>query len=264
MAGLSRPMRVVLAGLVLAAAVSGCLGGSDEGGEDAAAAVPTGGDAVVNSTVANRRPLAGLTADAVNGTAPLNVTFTLTFSDADQDELSWTLAMGNATLANGTSADSGDASSGHSTATAGNATGTGNATGNASAAGASRQVAHQFTEAGNYTVVLDVTDGTNSTSANITITVHPGGDATAAAGEGPVAEDDWAVFNADGTCDAKGEIEFEGEYVHERGDPPGTGYLLGGGTWIYEESNGIEGLQLGGADEVADYQACANPDTLIF
>lgn len=247
-------MRVVLAGLMLAAAFSGCLGGSDEGGD--AGAVVGAGDAGVNATVANRLPVANLTADAVNGTAPLNVTFTLAFSDADQDDLTWTLTLGNTSLANGTSGDAGNATSEGSTATTGNATG--NSTGNSSAAGASRQVSHQFTEAGNYTVVLNLTDGTNSTSANITITVHPGGNATATAGEGPIGEDDYAVFNADGTCDAKGEVDLGGEYIHHRG---------GDSIWWFEESNGIDGLQVGGSGPLStdtDYPDCLNADFLIF
>lgn len=31
-----------------------------------------------------------------------------------------------------------------------------------------------------------------------------------------------------------------------------------------QESNDLPGLQVGGAGEIGRYQACANPDTLIF
>ena len=178
----------------------------------------------------NQAPTANLTATPANGTAPLNVTFVVSGTDADSDALNWTLTSGNATLAsgNGTTLPS--------------------------------NVTHQFTEAGNFTVVLTVTDGSLDALAKVTVTVGVGDDAGAV----EPSEDDWVVFNADGTCDAKDEIDVFGEYVHERGDPPGTGYVNGDGTWIYEESNGIDGLQVGGAGETAAYQACLNPDFLVF
>ena len=40
--------------------------------------------------------------------------------------------------------------------------------------------------------------------------------------------------------------------------------LAGDGTWVYEESNGLPGLQIGGPDESAEWKACKNPDTLVF
>lgn len=256
-------MRVVLAGLMLAAVLSGCLGGSDK--DDGAAVVPTPTGDALNQTSnrTNRAPLANLTSDAgANATAPLNVTFSVTASDADGDRLTWTLTLDNVTIGNGTSASRG---SGNGTAsTAGNATtgnttasGNGTASGNATSSGNGtsttlrQSVTHQFTEAGNYTLVLNVTDGTNSTLANITIRVAAGGATT---GAGPVAEDDYVIFNADGTCDAKGEVGAAGQYIHPRGLD----------AWVYEESNDIAGLQVGGDSEEDAYVDCLNPDAITF
>lgn len=168
---------------------------------------------------------ATLTASAQNGSAPLNVTFNVTGSGPSP--LTWTLDVDGEPIANGTSLP-------------------GNAT-------------HSFTEAGNHTVTLVVRSGSRNATANLTITVTEGDGGAATA-----TEDDWVVFNADGTCDAKGEIDIEGIYLHERGDPPGTGYALGGGTWVYEETNGLPGMQVGGAGESAEYVGCLNPDTIIF
>ncbi len=58
----------------------------------------TGGD----ENQANTAPVASLVASAVNGTAPLNVTFTLDGSDADGDNLTWTFSV------NGTEIETGD------------------------------------------------------------------------------------------------------------------------------------------------------------
>jgi hypothetical protein len=40
----------------------------------------------------------------------------------------------------------------------------------------------------------------------------------------------------------------------------------GNGLWIYQESNGVEGLQQGGESLLGDRDSCqhADPDTLIF
>lgn len=177
----------------------------------------------------NQAPSATLNATATNGTAPLNVTFDLGGVDPDGDALTWTLTLGNVTLGNGTALPA--------------------------------NVTHVF-EAGNHTVVLTVSDGHANASANVTLTVEAAA-AEPAAPSGPT-EDDWATFNPDGTCDAKGEIAVPGGiYLHDRGSPPGTGFFLGAGTWVYEESNSLPGLQLGGPDDT-DYAHCANPDLLIF
>jgi hypothetical protein len=58
-------------------------------------------------------------------------------------------------------------------------------------------------------------------------------------------------------------------YINDRpgeGAPTGTGLLTGGGTWIYEEANDIDGLQTDAdADSTSDQSICGHtPDTLIF
>lgn len=177
----------------------------------------------------NSPPTANLTSDVANGTVPLNVTFTIDGSDADGDELTWTL----------------DAD--------------GDGTEDFNGTGVPTAVTYEFNETGSFTAVLKVTDGEAFAEATVMIAVEE-----AAAAE--PKEDDWAVWDELGQCHAKGAIEIPaaGYYVHERGDPPGTALLLGAGTWVYEESNGVEGLQLGGPDEDDAYKGCVNPDTLIF
>ena len=76
------------------------------------------------------------------------------------------------------------------------------------------------------------------------------------------------------TCTVDTAIAVGDLYVDERGTlgVPGSGAVLGGGTWFYMESNGVEGLQLDGADK--DFTglfddsehagACAGGDDLIW
>jgi PKD repeat protein len=102
------------------------------------------------------------------------------------------------------------------------------------------QAVHQFTP-GNWTVVLTVGNGTTNATAGIVIQVSAG-----AAAEGP----DFTF------CERPDAVESpSGHYVDHRG---------GDSIWLYEESNSKPGLQVGGADEEAIYQACPDPDTLIF
>ena len=78
-------------------------------------------------------------------------------------------------------------------------------------------------------------------------------------------------------------------YVEERAVPepantnppiPGSGFVLADGTWIYQESNGVDGLQRGGTsipclpaedpclvtgvDPVNDENCGHGPDTILF
>lgn len=210
---------------------------NDAGQQDQSTSTASGSASATTTTGApggevpgsNQAPTARLNATASNGTAPLNVTFTVDGMDPDGDALTWTLTAGNDTLGNGTSLPA--------------------------------NVTHSF-EAGNYTIVLTVRDGMANASANVTLVVEEGASEPAPPA-GPT-EDEWATFNPDGTCDAKGEILIAGTlYLHERGNPPGTGFVAGDGTWVYEETNGLAGLQLGGPDD-STYSHCANPDLLIF
>ncbi len=75
------------------------------------------------------------------------------------------------------------------------------------------------------------------------------------------------MANAEGECNRPDAVAIEGYYVDDRpgdGTPWGSGLLTGGGTWVYEESNGMPGLQVGGEGETEEYAGCENPDTLIF
>ena len=73
---------------------------------------------------------------------------------------------------------------------------------------------------------------------------------------------------APGTTIAIGDVYLNDR--HTPNNPPGTGLLAGGGTWLYIESNGILDLQLGGSSPIGDTdpeegQLCTHaPDTLIF
>ncbi|HEX9817192.1 MAG TPA: hypothetical protein VGB18_09450, partial [Candidatus Thermoplasmatota archaeon] len=86
----------IVSSLVLFAALSGCLADEAEpqsGTATEPAATTTGTNATTstNATSAtNTPPTANLTADVPNGTAPLNVTFTVNGTD-DGDALNWTL-----------------------------------------------------------------------------------------------------------------------------------------------------------------------------
>lgn len=85
-------------------------------------------------------PEASLSADVDEGAAPLNVTFTLDGSDPEDFPLNWTLDMGDE-----------------------NTTYTGDEL--------PADVDHSFQEGGNYTVVLNVTNGAHASEANVTVQV---------------------------------------------------------------------------------------------
>ena len=89
----------------------------------------------------NTAPEADLAADAVTGEAPLNVTFTVDGLDADGDALTWTLdADGDGTVdANGTSLPG--------------------------------TAAFLFETAGNFTATLSVTDGEDTATAMLNVTI---------------------------------------------------------------------------------------------
>ena len=67
----------------------------------------------------NHAPLANLTAVPMNGTAPLNVTFSVSGSDPDGDTLTWALTFGDGAQLNGTTLPS---NASHTYANAGNLT----------------------------------------------------------------------------------------------------------------------------------------------
>lgn len=211
--------------IALLVATAGCIQSEGAGG-DLATQDPSptdgnqtsetpSGDPSANETepTPNAAPTANLTADTKNGSAPLVVNFTLDGSDDDGDDLSWTLDLGDGNFTDGT--------------------------------GLPAIVEHNFTTAGNYTVRLDVTDGTDADSATLTVTVIEAATGVA-------------------YCHRPDAIAIGDFWLDDRGDPVGTGLITGDGTWVYEESNGVEGLQVGGADEIDKYQDCPYPDTLII
>ncbi|MEA3143945.1 MAG: hypothetical protein QOG31_1269 [Thermoplasmata archaeon] len=102
-------------------------------------------NATANATKVQHAPTAAIAASAVNGTAPLNVTFALTGSDGDGDALNWTLTYGD-----------------------GNQTVGGGLPANAT---------HGFHLGGNFTVTLFVTDGHGNATATVLVRVValPGG-----------------------------------------------------------------------------------------
>lgn len=179
------------------------------------------GSAANGSAALNHAPVANLTAAPVNGTAPLNVTFAIGATDADGDALNWTLAMGEQTFASG------------------------------NASTLPSNVTHQFPEAGNFTIVLTVSDGQANASANVTIRVEAG------AGSALPAGPHYCNVTPDQTV---GPIYY-------------TKAL--GGNWVFRESNQVPGLQVGNSwiggsagDEIGEsapeWVDCERPDTLIF
>jgi hypothetical protein len=236
-------MRTLAFLALLLLALPGCVGDDGDGeGEETTSSTTTTTTAATNTTTApppvNTPPEANLTVDIDNGTAPLAVNFTLNATDLDGDVLNWTFdADGDGVFeANGTSAD------------------------------LPANVTFTYNAPGQWRAVLNVTDGLNATMANLTISVSSGGGSGGGGGE----ELPWATVDELGQCHAaNGFIEEVGPgWIHDRTTLPvpltGLADPNGGGTWVYEESNGVPGLQLGGPDEDGPYQGCANPDTLVF
>lgn len=160
----------------------------------------------------NRAPTVNLTASPDNGTVPLNVTFSLTGADADGDALRWVLTLANTTLANGT--------------------------------GLPASHAHNFTTAGNHTVVVTVWDGKVNVTANVTVSVA----AATTAPPAPTGPD---------PCEATGETSLGGQLYVDRI------------SWVFRESNGRPGLQytaepslIGEYDDAG--KGCIDGDTLLF
>jgi hypothetical protein len=235
---------IVLSLTVLGAAFAGCISDPEPATDspsdspaatsEAAAAITTSSAPETSEPVVNHAPTANLSADVENGSVPLNVTFTIEAFDEDGDELTWTLDADGDGAAdyNGTAADT--------------------------------SALHSFAAAGNFTAILNVTDGALFAESRINITVE------APSAPPQLKEDAWVRWDENGVCHAKDARPSTGPiYVQDRPGPGqqwGTGLVTpgGGGTWIYEESNGIPGLQVGGVGESSEYVACLKPDTLIF
>src|SRR5688572_26883310 len=134
--------------LLLAVSLAGCSkgGSGDEGpkGDDDGGDGPVDpGDGGDGNETPNSPPTASITASITDGTAPLSVNFTLDASDQDNDTLSWTL----------------DAD--------------GDGTPDQEGTNATFPIVANFTyaDAGNFTANLTVTDGTDSTSRELAVSV---------------------------------------------------------------------------------------------
>lgn len=161
-------LRVCLViGLIATIGLAGCfeegdlvpVQGADTGGDGGNSTVEPGnetggvegdGNGTANDDVTNTPPVANLTADVLNGTAPLSVNFTINGTDTDGDNLTWTLLVNGTVLANGTQLPA--------------------------------TVSYNFTEAGNWTVLVQVSDGIETVETSLVVAV-----AAAASGAAPFA-----------------------------------------------------------------------------
>jgi hypothetical protein len=184
-------------------------------GTGSANATATGTSTASSSSTgpSNAPPVANVTAVPTNGTVPLNVTFSLSASDADGDALSWTLVFGD-----------------------GNQT-----TGMALPA----TVVHSYTTPGSRTATFSVSDGQANATSRVVIQA-------AAAGEGGGAP------ATDPRCDRP--------QITAVGTGPAALYVdddrEDGGIWVYQESNGVAGLQLSADDPIVPPPVSTGPDNL--
>lgn len=165
------PLSVLLSILFLSAAFAGCASSDDEepsdivvGDPSATAPGPVAGDVSADPEVsgapdpsgapepdANNLPVATLTADVTEGVAPVDIVFTVSAEDADGDGLAWSLDVDS----DGSPESEGDG------------------------AGLPLDYTHSFTEAGDYTATLTVSDGVDEAVSTVELAI-----AAAAAEEG--------------------------------------------------------------------------------
>lgn len=186
----------------------------------------------------NTAPVANLTADVHNGTAPLLVNFTLDGFDADGDNLTWVFEA----HVNGTQIA--------------------NATGNQSAFPATINATFE----GNGTATLTVRDGTNSTVVSLNITaLAPPAPAEEAVDPNAPVDMGWFIFDpVTSLCHVK-EYDAYGDTFYVS--------ALGGGAWVLAEANGVDGLQIaddhptsgtGAGFEVAGTEGCVDGDLIVI
>lgn len=122
--------------------LSGCMDASDTDDATLDQADGAGDDAEdLSGNITNTAPVADLVPDVTSGEAPLTVNFTIEASDEDGDNVTWAIDFDNDTVAD----------------QEGNTT--------------EAVVNHTFDSAGNHTVTLTVSDGTNTTSEQVVIEV---------------------------------------------------------------------------------------------
>lgn len=212
--------------------------GSDPTGDGTSTGGDSGSGNETGDEPADEPPTAILSPDTVEGEAPLTVNFSLDADDEDPGNATWSFDADG----DGAPDDEGTGLPAEST--------------------------FEYTQAGVYTAALYVSDARTTSEANVTIEVQE----ASGSGEDPSEEpepqeDEWVIFMPDGTCLAKGAEAAGPLWLHDRpgeGEPYGSGFVTGGGTWVYEETNDLEGLQVGGSAESGPYQDCENPDHLIF
>lgn len=172
-----------------------------------------------------------LEADAIAGEAPMDVVFEFGVVGINEDEfLEWTLDA---------DADGIPESEGNGINLQGGANFT-----------------FTFTQAGDYNATFEATDGIDAWNATILISITAAEVEEEAPEEGEAAPeaDPGVEFPEDPGCKTDtAALLVPGANIYVT-DYPGIVY-------IYEESNGIEGLQ---RDDSAWSDNCANPDTLIF
>ncbi len=166
-----RGVVAVALALLVSSVLSGCVaekGGEAQSVSSTASASASGTATASKSATASKAPApvaaptANLTASALAGPAPLNVTFTVSGTTA-RNELVWVLAAGGSNIGNGT--------------------------------GVPATLNHTFAEAGNVTVVLSVFDGKQNATANVTIAVAAGNASAPAAAFEPIHDEyDVAAF----------------------------------------------------------------------
>lgn len=182
-------------------------------GTGSASGTSTGpaGNGTGNET--NTAPMASLEVTPENGTAPLNVTFSLAGTDADGDNLTWVLVFGDGNQTNGTSLPT--------------------------------TVNHTYAAAGNHTASLTVSDGSLNRTATAKVAAEGEG-----APSGPTIED---LCPTDSMAVGHETAGYYATPADTASEP--------GSVWIYEESNGMPGLQRD--DSTVDTE-CPTPDTIIF
>lgn len=195
-------------------------GDNSDAGDDTDAGDSPDGD-VDNETV-NEAPVASLVANLTEGKTNLTVTFDLDGSDADGDALTWTLDLGDGTSESGSELPV--------------------------------SYEHTYTQAGNMSVVLEVSDGTDTATATEVVAVREPDvvftgsallpDPFAVAGEGCLAADTIAAAGLP-------ENPFGDEHSIE---PTlwGWNFMLTGGEGLIAEfwNSDVEFLARGGEGEV--------------
>lgn len=251
-----RALAIVTVGLLLLAGCSS--GGSDSttttgpttttnaptttaGGATTSKAPTTSSGAPTSSSApaANHAPEAELTADIIDGPAPLSVTFTAEATDSDDDALTYKLVFGDA------SAD-----------------------GVGDLAGAT-QIIHSFAAAGTYNVVLNVSDGASFDTATLSITVTTAGMAPIVINaEWPVgASDGAAQFEflncapgpGDGVTHADFTVPAEGFGRPFVAKITGTGPIVEWGLYISDPGCGASDYQTESAEGGADITGTIGP-----